>query len=94
MNRCMSNAAASLVLPSSFLLSVDFEAGEIGEAIVTWCDANDVEHVETVQLLIEMTGWGRRASFSCEVCGDLPLSISHQVAAQAESRAEDNYWGV
>ena len=89
----MENLAA-FILSSSILLAVDFDGADLGCAIVTWSDANDVEHVTTVEIVTERSGWGRRASFSCEVWGDVPLSIAHQVAEKAEDRAVNDYWGV
>lgn len=86
-------APASSFIPSSWLVSVDFDGGEIDEAIVTWCDADDVEHVTKVEIVIERHGYGRGASFTCDVVGDLPLPIAHTVAEKAENRAA-NDWGV
>lgn len=76
---------------SSWLVSVDFDGGEV---VVTWCDADDVEHTTTVEIYTERHGYGRGARFSCEVAGDLPSDLAHRIAERAEDRAENDYWGV
>jgi hypothetical protein len=70
---------------------VDFDGGE---AVVTWCDADDVEHTTTAEIHVEQHGYGRRARFTCEVEGDLPTEVAYKVAERAEDRVVNDYWGV